>query len=250
MDLQEIGMNIVDEPQSLSAFMVYGLVRAIQHPKILFQTPPIQAVKAYLAIRRHSHSDIQQLLQNVFGVDHTTYLQLLNENTLPKTLYRYPSRILLYMLVRITKPTYVVETGVGGGYASAHILEALRLNNHGYLYSIDYHRTYDPSYYALEPGLPCGGVVPQYLRSRWTVSMESSQQELPKLLPRLGKIDMFIHDSLHTRDCAMYEYGLAWKYLKLGGLLVSHDIWAPWLDFLRIYNRSYVAYQSYGIAIK
>jgi len=243
-------MNIFDEPPTLGTFMLYGLARAVLHPNILFEVPPLEALKAYFNIRKHSYTDLQKLVEDVFGVPRQQYLQLLNENSLPRELYRYPSRLLLYLIVRITKPTYVVETGVGGGYASAHILEAMRLNNHGHLYSIDYWRTYNPTYYALQPQLPCGGLVPQHLRDRWILSLGGSETELPKLLLKLGSIDIFIHDSLHTKECTLYEYESTWNYIKEGGLLISHDIWMPWITFLHARNRSYVAYQSYGLAIK
>ena len=46
---------------------------------------------------------------------------------------------LLYCLVRLIKPAVMVETGVGAGYSTAHILAAMDMNNGGMLYSVDYH---------------------------------------------------------------------------------------------------------------
>lgn len=43
------------------------------------------------------------------------------------------------MLVRILRPTVVIETGVANGISSAFILKALDKNNEGMLYSIDLH---------------------------------------------------------------------------------------------------------------
>ena len=47
---------------------------------------------------------------------------------------------------------------------------------------------------------------------------------LPKLLRRLGCIDLFLHDSRHTYKTMMNEYNVVWPYLRQGGLLLSDDV--------------------------
>jgi hypothetical protein len=47
---------------------------------------------------------------------------------------------------------------------------------------------------------------------------------LPALLSRLGTIDLFIHDSLHTARNVRFELDHAWPLLKPGGALVIDDI--------------------------
>ena len=48
------------------------------------------------------------------------------------------SEPLLYLAVRIVKPSNVVETGVGAGISFTVILQALEDNRFGHLFSIDF----------------------------------------------------------------------------------------------------------------
>jgi predicted O-methyltransferase YrrM len=122
----------------------------------------------------------------------------------------------LYLLVRAARPSVVVETGVLYGASSAHILAALDKNGGGELHSIDL---------GCPPEEPAHDFfVPQDLASRWTYIRGSVREELPPLLARLGTIDMFNHDSLHTYDNMTWEYERAVEHLRPGGVLSSHDV--------------------------
>lgn len=128
---------------------------------------------------------------------------------------------LLYSLVRITRPEIVVETGVAAGVSSSFILYALEKNGWGKLYSVDLHYregVFTPSNKKL------GWIVPQELRSRWTLVLGESIKVLPKLLADLRKIDIFLHDSRHLYKTMISEYTIAWPFLKDGGLLLSDDV--------------------------
>ena len=122
----------------------------------------------------------------------------------------------LYFLVRSLKPNVVVETGVCYGVSSAYILEALRQNGHGNLYSIDLGNTED------EP--PNDFFVPLNVRDRWELIVGDCKEELPRLLEQLDRIDLFHHDSLHTYDHMMWEYETAFPHLGEHGVLSSHDV--------------------------
>lgn len=122
----------------------------------------------------------------------------------------------LYLLVRAMRPSVVVETGVCYGASSAYILEALRHNKHGVLYSIDLGNAPD------EP--PNDFFVRPALKRAWRLIIGDSRQELPRLLARLGRIDLFHHDSLHTYEHMTWEYETAFPYLTLDGVLSSHDV--------------------------
>jgi len=51
---------------------------------------------------------------------------------------------------------------------------------------------------------------------------------LPGLLEELGKVDIFIHDSLHTQEHMRYEFELAYPHIKPGGMLFADDaLWNP-----------------------
>ncbi|HWA04764.1 MAG TPA: class I SAM-dependent methyltransferase [Rhizomicrobium sp.] len=124
----------------------------------------------------------------------------------------------LWCLVRHRKPRVVVETGVGHGITSRCILEAMALNGSGHLYSID-----------LPPLDPAtrkrvGVAVEPRLAGRWTLIADSSRRALPELVSRVGAIDLFVHDSLHTERNVCFEADLAWNALRDGGAMVIDDI--------------------------
>ena len=134
----------------------------------------------------------------------------------------YAKKVLLqYMAIRAVQPQTVVETGVANGVSSAHILLALQRNERGMLHSIGLN---DPQYLPL--GKSLGWIVPEPLKSRWNLLVGDSRRLLPSLLAKLGTIDVFIHDSLHTYDHMLWEYRTAEPYLRPGGLLISDD--AAW----------------------
>jgi len=133
------------------------------------------------------------------------------------------TRLILYAIVRMFKPDIVVETGVARGASSAYILAALHENRKGILYSIDL-PPHEAAYikneegYILEDGQKhyiqkIGDLVPEYLRSRWTLIIGDSKKELPKLLSEIDSISIFFHDSLHTYEHMMFEYTTAWPHI-------------------------------------
>lgn len=175
-------------------------------------------------------------------------------------------RIMLYLLVRKYKPDVVVETGVARGISSAYVLSAMHENDKGRLYSIDLpaasasiddepdrasHR------YTLSDGqthkhYEVGHLVPEYLRDRWTLTLEDAKVALPKLLEELGSIDFFYHDSLHTYDHMKFEFETAWPYIKEGGLLLSDDVlWNnAFHEICKRLRRKPAVYRSFGMIRK
>ncbi|MEO7986936.1 MAG: class I SAM-dependent methyltransferase, partial [Gemmatimonadales bacterium] len=129
----------------------------------------------------------------------------------------------LYVLVRAAKPQTVVETGVLYGASSGHILAALAANGHGRLCSIDLGN---------KPGEPPHDfLVRPDLMSRWEYTAGDVREELPVLLARLGRVDMFHHDSLHTFEHMMWEFSTVSPHLGPEGILASHDVFVS--DSLR-----------------
>jgi predicted O-methyltransferase YrrM len=124
----------------------------------------------------------------------------------------------IWCLVRHRVPRHVVETGVGHGFTSRFILEALERNGRGHLWSIDLP--------PLDPALRArvGIAVDDRLKRRWTLIAGSSRRELPLLLNHLGTIDLFVHDSLHTKDNVRFEMNQAWPRLRADGAMVVDDI--------------------------
>ena len=136
--------------------------------------------------------------------------------------------VTLYLIVRISTPELVVETGVAHGSSSACILAAMRRNRYGMLYSIDFpnaeYRARNSLVSDSLQGMEPGWLVSQDLRDRWKLIVGRSADKLVPLLRDLGAIDVFIHDSEHTYENMIFEYLATWPFLKPGGSLISDDI--------------------------
>jgi hypothetical protein len=128
----------------------------------------------------------------------------------------------LWCLIRHRKPTKVVETGVAHGVTSRVILEALERNRNGNLWSIDL----PPPEKVWQQQV--GIAVSDRFKSRWSYIKGPSRRRLPALLARLGEIDLFIHDSLHSERNVRFELDRAWAALKPGGMMVEDDVDANW----------------------
>lgn len=124
----------------------------------------------------------------------------------------------IWCLVAHTRPATVVETGVAHGLTSRVILEGLQRNGTGHLWSVDLP--------AVDPVLhhEIGIAVPEDLRSRWTYVEGTSMRRLPELVRRLQRIDLFVHDSLHTARNTCFELDTVWPALAPGGVAAVDDI--------------------------
>jgi hypothetical protein len=73
-----------------------------------------------------------------------------------------------------------------------------------------------------KPHCRCGRsstAQPMDLRSRL-----SSRRRLPELISRLGVIDIFVHDSLHSERNVRFEMDQVFAVLRPGGAIVVDDI--------------------------
>ncbi|MCI4353625.1 MAG: class I SAM-dependent methyltransferase [Thermoplasmata archaeon] len=145
------------------------------------------------------------------------------------------STAFLYCVTRAMTPQVIVETGVHSGGSSRVILDAVHRNGTGHLYSIDlpFHAPWTTSdgrrdATHLPAGLSTGYLVPEFLRSAWTLIEGDAKVELPSLLARLPNVDVFFHDSEHSFQHQMFEYTAVWPHLRQDGLLISDD--TNWSD--------------------
>ncbi len=128
----------------------------------------------------------------------------------------------IWCLTRHLRPKKVIETGVAHGVTSRFILEALNRNGDGHLWSIDL------------PPLErvwrnqVGAAVGDRYADRWSYIRGSSRRRLSELLSRLGQIDLFIHDSLHSERNVRFELDRACVALRPNGALVVDDVDANW----------------------
>jgi hypothetical protein len=124
----------------------------------------------------------------------------------------------IWTLVRNGKPENVVETGVAHGVTTRFILEALERNGRGHLWSVD--RPPMERKWKAQVGM----AVDSRLEHRWSYIFGSSRRRLPGIISRLGEIDLFVHDSLHSERNVRFEMDLAWAALRPGGAIVVDDI--------------------------
>jgi predicted O-methyltransferase YrrM len=128
---------------------------------------------------------------------------------------------MLYVICRIIRPEKVVETGVERGMSTAFILYALERNSRGRLYSIDWPNQTGEK---LDEGKVTGWAIPDGLKQRWLLALGASAEKLPPLLADLGKIDLFFHDSDHSYENMMFEFGAAIAHISAGGIIAADDI--------------------------
>ena len=124
----------------------------------------------------------------------------------------------IWCLIKHRRPTKVVETGVGHGVTTRFILEALKSNGGGHLWSIDY-PPLDTTWHT-----QIGIAVGDRFADQWTYIRGSSRRRLPTLLSSTGPIGLFVHDSLHSANNVRFELGEAWSALTSDGAIVVDDI--------------------------
>jgi Methyltransferase domain len=162
-------------------------------------------------------------------------------------------RVLLYVLLRLLRPQWCLETGVYYGGNSAFILTALHHNGAGELISIDLPdsriRSSGPlsSDLARHPlvgdselydeTLKPGFIIPDYLRSRWTFIEGNSLTVIPTLTKTF---DFYIHDSDHSFDFLTRELGLTQPRMSAKGTIIVDDInWSNAFFKFCVDNRYY-----------
>jgi predicted O-methyltransferase YrrM len=214
-------------------FAISNIKFVLQHPSIALFFIRGGKTEAYRVA-------LKWLLNCLSKCDEPEIEILLKESTpslqLPKEALKYKSVdfsniVMLYYLVRISKPHEIVETGVWSGKTSWAILQALADNGRGHLTSIDL--GIKESEGSRLPTDQIGGFVPQDLRKYWTLELGDSRELLPRILSKLGVIDMFYHDSNHSYEHMMFEFKTACLYLKEGGIICSDDVNLnnAWIDF-------------------
>ncbi len=123
-----------------------------------------------------------------------------------------------WCLARHRRPEMVVETGVARGLTTRVLLEALERNGTGRMWSIDLAPLIEREL-SEETAL----VVPFELRHRWTLLRGSSRRCLPPLVAGLPRIDLFLHDSMHTARNVRFELEQVWGALH-GGVALVDDV--------------------------
>ena len=173
---------------------------------------------------------VEEKIADIFGVDRRIVEKYCNEyqaldvyierklegkNLLALT---PDKRRAMYAIVKLLKPHSSVETGVGPGSSTTVILSSI---GNGFLHSIDFGVKYghEPETY------PVGFVIPEELKKKWQLHTGDSAKLLKPLLEKLGKIEMFYHDSTHEEKHVEFEISNAWEHMDRGVILVDNYQW-------------------------
>jgi predicted O-methyltransferase YrrM len=80
-------------------------------------------------------------------------------------------------------------------------------------------------------------VIPDELRGRWELRVGDARELLPAALAEVGEVQLFFHDSLHTREHMLFEFEAAWPHLADGGVLAADDVFQRRHDALPAFAR-------------
>ncbi len=136
----------------------------------------------------------------------------------------------LYAIARLLRPRHVVEVGVSSGISSAHFLRALRANRGGTLHSIDLPTFQagrvprpDESPVSIPPDRSSGWAVPPSWTRGWDLRIGPSQELLPRLARSVPRIDLFLHDDLHTPEHLRFELATIRSRLRPGSVVLADN---------------------------
>lgn len=233
-----------------------GFVRSVVGGRYYTRHPVQLAGYAYARwkLRPHNHDDARVLLRALDvdpGVleDAAVWRPLFEQVTTDGRWYLgYPTGVTLerglalYGIVRALKPERVVETGMASGVATTFLSAALVDNGSGTLYSIELTqeeaaRRFERYRTSFDPRRGPGWAIPREIREamgdRHVVILEDVTTSLPALLERLGAVDVFLHDDLHTPKHMRWELELVWPGVSRGGVLACDDVEYSWVRFCR-----------------
>jgi predicted O-methyltransferase YrrM len=126
---------------------------------------------------------------------------------------------LLYFVTRLVKPGVVVETGVAAGFSSSSFLAAIKLNGFGRLYSSDF-----PYFRIPNPEQYIGVVVDDSLKSNWELFIEGDEINLPAILGKINRVDVFHYDSDKSYSGRALVMSSIRKYLHKDSIVLMDDI--------------------------
>jgi len=169
--------------------------------------------------------------EDVFDEPVTEDMQIIPAALRPGDAFQFYA-LPLYVLARLTFPGLVVETGTQNGASAQGILCALKRNAHGRLISIDAGNDSSDGTHAFTlDGIP-GKHIPDHLRDRWELIIGFTQNKLEPAID--GEfVDLFFHDSDHSRAVVEYEFETVARHARSGSIVSLHDHYGQW-DYERI----------------
>lgn len=124
---------------------------------------------------------------------------------------------LLYHFAEGISAKSIIETGVAYGWSSLALLLSLK-EREGHLISTDmpYAKLGNEDY--------VGCVIPENLKSYWTLIRKPDVSGLPEAFKVMESFDLCHYDSDKSYEGRMWAYPKLWERLKQGGIFVSDDI--------------------------
>lgn len=125
----------------------------------------------------------------------------------------------LYFLTRYMKPDAILETGVAAGFSTHAFLSAIKKNSKGRLFSSDfpYVRLADPEKYI-------GVLVEEDLKSDWELFFDGDRSNLPEILKKIEKIDLFHYDSDKSYSGREFAMSQVEQRISQEGVIVFDDV--------------------------
>jgi len=127
---------------------------------------------------------------------------------------------ILYFFTRYLNALCVVETGVAAGWSSQAILTAIQKNGGaGHLYSSDF-----PYFRYKNPEKLVGYIVDDTLKGMWDLYIDGDRNNLPLILQKADRIDLFHYDSDKSYDGRTYALDIIKPKLTPESVIIFDDI--------------------------
>jgi predicted O-methyltransferase YrrM len=128
----------------------------------------------------------------------------------------------LYIVIRLSNPERVIETGIAAGASTNTLLSALRKNGIGSLTSIDVTSR-------------VGELVQQDLKDIWdkkVISTKDSEAGYLEVLRTASNASIFLHDSDHSFDWQVIEFDGVRQVLKNCDLIAFDDVSSELIKYI------------------
>jgi predicted O-methyltransferase YrrM len=125
----------------------------------------------------------------------------------------------LYFLTRHMAPECIVETGVAAGYSSQALLEGIKHNGKGRLFSTDF-----PLFRDDDPVHAIGILIDEHLKEFWELHAEGDDLGLPSIVKKIHGVDIFHYDSDKTYAGRALAFSVVKSKLRPDSIFIMDDV--------------------------
>jgi len=147
---------------------------------------------------------------------------------------------LLYFLTRLIGAKNVLETGVSAGASTRSILEAIKLNNQGKLYSSDLATVLKKS--------QVGILVKEELKKNWCLYDKGDEENIPLIFQKEKKFDLVYYDSVKSYEAKKWFHSIIIKNTN-PKVIIYDDIDRDnfFSECVSLYNYDYKVFFNVGV---